>query len=193
MFAYGQTGSGKTYTMEGYKYAPNEKGLFVPRIEEDSDNVGVVQRCAKLLFEQVELARAHRKITIYVSFMQIYNEKIYDLLNTAMFKLKSQLAFGSNAAPQGLKLKWNPQDVYSVENLFTFECASYEQILALFHFGLRHKVVGTHKMNLSSSRSHSIFTLSLEQVDPANPENVIVSKMQVVDLAGSERQSHTGA
>ncbi len=42
-------------------------------------------------------------------------------------------------------------------------------------------------MNLSSSRSHSIFTFTLEQIDPANPENVILSKMQIVDLAGSER------
>jgi len=42
-------------------------------------------------------------------------------------------------------------------------------------------------MNLSSSRSHSIFSITLEQIDPSNPENIIMSKLQIVDLAGSER------
>lgn len=59
--------------------------------------------------------------------------------------------------------------------------------MALFHFGIKNKVIGSHKMNLSSSRSHSIFTLTLEQIEPSNPENVIMSKLQLVDLAGSER------
>ena len=61
----------------------------------------------------------------------------------------------------------------------------------LFHFGLKNKIIGTHKMNASSSRSHSLFTFTLEQIDPANPDNVILSKLQLVDLAGSERQSLT--
>jgi kinesin family protein 4/21/27 len=61
----------------------------------------------------------------------------------------------------------------------------------LFHFGLKNKIIGTHKMNASSSRSHSIFTFTLEQVDPANPDNVILSKLQLVDLAGSEKHSLT--
>ena len=57
----------------------------------------------------------------------------------------------------------------------------------LFHFGLKNKIIGSHKMNATSSRSHSIFTFTLEQVDPSNPDNVILSKLQLVDLAGSER------
>jgi hypothetical protein len=65
--------------------------------------------------------------------------------------------------------------------------------MSLFHFGIRNKVIGSHKMNLSSSRSHSIFTLILEQIEPANPDNVITSKFQLVDLAGSERQTYTSA
>jgi len=59
--------------------------------------------------------------------------------------------------------------------------------MALFNFGIKNKVIGSHKMNLSSSRSHSIFTMTLEQTELENPDNVIVSKMQLVDLAGSER------
>jgi len=75
--------------------------------------------------------------------------------------------------------------------LFQFEVETYEHILELFHEGIKNKVIGSHKMNLSSSRSHSIFTVTLEQVDPSNPDNLIVSKLQLVDLAGSERQSFT--
>ena len=78
-----------------------------------------------------------------------------------------------------------------MENLFTFECSTYEQVMTLFNFGIKNKVVGSHKMNLSSSRSHSIFTVTVEQVAMENPDNVIVSKLQLVDLAGSERQSYT--
>lgn len=65
------------------------------------------------------------------------------------------------------------------------------KVLAHFHYGIKNKVIGSHKMNLTSSRSHTIFTFTLETIDTANPDNVIVSKMQLVDLAGSERQSHT--
>jgi len=79
-----------------------------------------------------------------------------------------------------------------VENLFTFECKSAEEVLTLFHFGLRNKIIASHNMNNSSSRSHCILTLTVEMVDAANPDNVVVSKLQMVDLAGSERQALTG-
>lgn len=62
----------------------------------------------------------------------------------------------------------------------------------LFHFGLKNKVVASHNLNHASSRSHAIFTLTCETVDPSNEDNVIVSKLQLVDLAGSERISLTG-
>ena len=68
-----------------------------------------------------------------------------------------------------------------------FECKSPEDVLTLFHFGIKNKVVASHRMNNASSRSHSILTVSVEQVDIANPDNVVLSKFQLVDLAGSER------
>jgi len=163
VFAYGQTGSGKTYTMEGYKYYVNDKQVMVPRVEDAADNYGLVQRSMQCLLEEVNKAKEHRKVSIYVSFFQLYNERIYDLLNGSMFRKKTQSAFGGPVGdPAGLKLKWNLFDVYTVENLFTFECTTYEQIMNLFHFGIRNKVIGSHKMNLSSSRSHTIFTVTLE-------------------------------
>lgn len=79
-----------------------------------------------------------------------------------------------------------------VENLFVFECKTVDEILELFHFGIKNKVVASHHMNHASSRSHAIFTLTLETVDPSNIDNVVKSKLQLVDLAGSERVGQTG-
>ena len=87
--------------------------------------------------------------------MQIYKEKIFDLLN------KAQLKRLNNDGP-GLKLKWSKNDHFSVENLYTFECRSPEDVLALLHFGIRNKVVSSHNMNNASSRSHTMLTLTLE-------------------------------
>lgn len=164
----------------------------MPRVEDNSDMNGLVQRSVKSLLEEIASVKQQRKVSLYVSFLQIYNEKIYDLLNGSMFKKNFQNHFGGpQNDPQGLKLKWNQFDIFTVENLFTFECSTYEQVMALFHYGIKNKVIGSHKMNLTSSRSHSIFSLTLEQIEPSNPDNVITSKFQLVDLAGSERQSYT--
>jgi hypothetical protein len=87
----------------------------------------------------------------------------------------------------GLKLKWNKNDIFTVENLYTFECKSVDDVIALYHFGIKNKVIASHNMNNSSSRSHSMLSLTVEQVDISNIDNVVVSKLQLVDLAGSER------
>ena len=89
IFAYGQTGSGKTFNMEGYKYVQNEKGVIVPRVSEStSETWGLVQRCARVMVDETERAKKHRHITMSVSFLEIYNEHIYDLLNSALFRRK---------------------------------------------------------------------------------------------------------
>lgn len=77
-------------------------------------------------------------------------------------------------------------------NLITVEVAEYDDIISLFHHGLKNKIIGTHRMNMNSSRSHTIFSVIVEQVHVTNPHNKILSKLQIVDLAGSERQSLTG-
>ena len=133
-----------------------------------------------------------RRLTVNVSFLQLYNEKIYDLLNRDMFKPQKQgkMMFKMlRNADDGLKLKWNQYDVYTVENLLNVECESVDEILHLFHYGLQNKTIGSHKMNMTSSRSHTIFCITVEQTLASNPDNTIISKLQIVDLAGSERQS----
>jgi hypothetical protein len=77
----------------------------------------------------------------------------------------------------GLKLKWGKNDVFSVENLYTFECKTVDDVMALYHFGIKNKVVASHNMNNSSSRSHSMLTLTVEQVGADNVDNIVVSKL----------------
>ena len=70
-------------------------------------------------------------------------------------------AMGRNA-DGGLKMKWNPNDVYTVPNLIHVEIANYDDIIMLFHHGIKNKIFGSHKMNMNSSRSHTIFCVTVE-------------------------------
>ena len=173
--------------MEGYKYKVMQEGKAPTAQFECGENEGIVPRSIRLLFDLIRQQSnlQKKKFTVYCSYMQIYKEKIYDLLNKSHVK-------GVVSDGPGLKLKWNKNDIFSVENLYTFECKTVDDVMALYHFGIKNKVVASHNMNNSSSRSHSMLSLTVEQVDTSNPDNVVVSKLQLVDLAGSERQSQTG-
>ena len=114
----------------------------------------------------------------------MYKEKVFDMLNKS--HMKRLISDGP-----GLKLKL-VKDVFTVENLYTFECRTAEDILALYHFGIKNKVVASHNMNNASSRSHSMLKITLESVDSKQPDSTVISTLQLVDLAGSERQSLTG-
>lgn len=156
--------------MEGYKYFQNEKG--VPQaVVETGENEGVVPRSIRLLFELVkqESNLGRKKYNIYCSYLQVYKERVYDLLN------KSHLKRIVTDGP-GLKMKLI-KDVFTVENLYTFECRSADDVLALYHFGIKNKVVASHNMNNASSRSHSMLKITLECVDSRQPDNTIVSTL----------------
>ena len=140
----------------------------------------MIPRAVQELFNLIRADKAQRKTTVYASFLQIYKEKILDLLNSNTYA-KAPHQF------EGLRLRWRVNGSYSVDSLYNFECPSEEEVMGLFQHGLRNRVVGSHKLNNASSRSHTIFTLTLETVDPNKPDNLIVSKLQLVDLAGSER------
>ncbi len=148
---------------------------------ESGESEGIVPRSVRLLFDLVkqESNLGRKRFSVYCSYLQVYKEKIYDLLN------KSHLKRLVTDGP-GLKLKL-VKDIFTVENLYTFECRSADDVLALYHFGLKNKVVASHNMNNSSSRSHSMLKISIECVDSRQPDNVVLSTLQLVDLAGSER------
>jgi kinesin family protein 4/21/27 len=76
-----------------------------------------------------------------------------------------------------LKLKWNTNDEISIENVFCFDCPSFEDGLKYFWKGIKNKVMASHRINNSSSRSHCLLTFNVQQIDVNNPENIIVSKL----------------
>jgi hypothetical protein len=143
---------------------------------------GITLRAIREVFKQAEGLKKEKHITISCSFLQIYNEKVFDLLNAAL--LKKQTKPGQD---QGLRIRWNKNEQFTVENLYVFKCDSPEHALQLYNKGVKNKIVASHNLNQASSRSHSIFTLTLDIVDNAAVDNTIVSKLQLVDLAGSER------
>ena len=136
---------------------------------ESGENEGIVPRSVKLLFELIkqEANLGRKKFTVYCSYLQVYKERIYDMLN------KSHLKRLTQDGP-GLKLKFQKEN-FSVENLYTFECRSADDVMALYHFGIKNKVVASHNMNNASSRSHSMLRISVESVDSKNPDSPVLS------------------
>jgi len=94
------------------------------------------------------------KISVKVQYIQLYNEKVYDLLNT-----NTQKALVKKNITTGLKVKMNPlTDEVTIENVYIFECTTIEDAFKYFWKGLKNKVMASHNMNQSSSRSHCIMT-----------------------------------
>ena len=186
VFAYGQTGSGKTFTMEGYLYRPAEKGKapVVDITGTPEERLGVIPRTVDALFAEVARLNAEGgDVTrrVVCSFVQVYREQVLDLLNPATAAQGQGL--------RGLKLKWSRERDFFVDNLFVEEVSDADAALALFQSGVRHKRMAETRMNAASSRSHCLFTLSVQQVQPgAKNELQAEGKLTLVDLAGSERQ-----
>jgi hypothetical protein len=155
--------------------------------------MGVTQRAITDLFKEVRRAKEDegKHISIFCSFLQIYNEKVFDLLNSHSLTNQAKKN-ASHAHQQGLRIRWTKKEQFVVENLYVFECQSTQDVLNLFHAGIKNKIVASHNLNHASSRSHAIFTITIETVGPSNLDNVVTSKLQLVDLAGSEKISSTG-
>ena len=77
----------------------------------------------------------------------------------------------------GLRMRWTKKDQFVVENLYIFETFSAKEVLDLYKFGQKNKVLASHNLNEVSSRSHSIFALTLESMDLKDPNIVTVSKL----------------
>ncbi|XP_019594442.2 centromere-associated protein E isoform X1 [Rhinolophus sinicus] len=166
IFAYGQTASGKTYTMMG-----------------SEDYLGVIPRAIHDIFQKIKKF-PDREFLLRVSYMEIYNETITDLLcNTQKMKpLVIREDFSRNVYVSDL----------TEEVVYTPEMA-----LKWITKGEKNRHYGITKMNQRSSRSHTIFRMILESREKGEPSNcegsVKVSHLNFVDLAGSERAAQTGA
>lgn len=168
IFAYGQTGSGKSYSMMGY-----------------GEEIGVIPRICKNIFEKIEnIQSADRNIkyTVEVSYLEIYNERVRDLLNPA--------------SKGNLRVREHPSTGPYVEDLAKLAVQSFPEIENLMDEGNKARTVAATNMNETSSRSHAVFTLTLTQKRhdvETNMDSEKVAKISLVDLAGSERATSTGA
>ncbi|XP_072369445.1 kinesin-like protein KIF13B isoform X2 [Scyliorhinus torazame] len=167
IFAYGQTGSGKSYTMMGSKDKPG----LIPRL------------CSKLFERALQEANAEQSFTVEVSFMEIYNEKVRDLLD-----------------PKGSRhtLKVREHKVLGpyVDGLSKLAVTSYKDIESLMSEGNKSRTVAATNMNEESSRSHAVFNIILTHTLydlQSGTSGEKVSKLSLVDLAGSERAAKSGA
>lgn len=165
--------------MEGYEYDKNLKPIIKVIPRQDDNQIGLIPRITKNLFDELKKISNHIEYTVYCTYVQIYKENVYDLLNPAQIK------------PPGLKLRWNKQEEFYVENLFMHPCYSYGEVLSHYNSGIKNKVMSAHNANAASSRSHCVLTLNIEGMD-VETGSILTSKLQLVDLAGSEKVSQTG-
>ncbi|CDW83018.1 kinesin motor domain containing protein [Stylonychia lemnae] len=188
--------------MEGYDYALfeqktlNGKHYSMSPITQQKQNVGLAVRTIREFFKQKQNIKDHirENFQFSVSFFQIYNERVYDLLNFNGSSTATVPGGRKYLSQQNdLKVRWNNKDQFVVENLYTYECLNSKEAIALYNQGIKNKVVSSHKMNHASSRSHCIFSIQVDQYSTdKNPQIISSSKMFLVDLAGSERISFIG-
>ncbi|CAH1779812.1 unnamed protein product [Owenia fusiformis] len=175
IFAYGQTGSGKTYTMLG----PSELESF------QNDKRGLIPRSFEHLFQNIRGKTESTdndtkwEFLIKVSFLEIYQEQVYDLLDTT-------------AAPKHLREDIK-RGVY-VEALTEYTVSNAAEAYEVLSTGWNSRTVASTQMNRESSRSHAVMTVTIESKETRGEvENVRMSQLHLVDLAGSERQKDTNA
>ncbi|XP_037717740.1 kinesin-like protein KIF13A isoform X11 [Drosophila subpulchrella] len=167
IFAYGQTGSGKSYTMMG-----------------SQESKGIIPRLCDLLFSAIaNKSTPELMYKVEVSYMEIYNEKVHDLLDPKPNK-------------QSLKVREHNVMGPYVDGLSQLAVTSYQDIDNLMTEGNKSRTVAATNMNAESSRSHAVFSVVLTQILTDQATGVSgekVSRMSLVDLAGSERAVKTGA
>ncbi|XP_023288965.1 kinesin-like protein unc-104 isoform X2 [Orussus abietinus] len=168
IFAYGQTGAGKSYTMMG---------------KQEDGQEGIIPQICKDLFRKISInTNEQLKYSVEVSYMEIYCERVRDLLNP---KNKGNL-----------RVREHPLLGPYVEDLSKLAVMSYEDIHDLIDEGNKARTVAATNMNETSSRSHAVFTIFFTQQKHDKTTSLVtekVSKISLVDLAGSERADSTGA
>ncbi|NWX97330.1 KIF4 protein, partial [Nothoprocta ornata] len=170
VLAYGQTGSGKTYSMGGTYTA----------CQEHEPSVGVIPRVIKLLFKEKE-QRQDWEIVLKVSYLEIYNEDILDLLCS------------SRERSSQISIREDPKEGIKIIGLTERNVACAQDTVFCLEQGNNSRKVASTAMNSQSSRSHAIFTISVDQKKKSDKNSILHSKLHLVDLAGSERQKKTKA
>jgi hypothetical protein len=170
LFAYGQTGAGKSYSIVGY-----------------GANKGIIPIACEEIFKRIRQPQPKKvEFQVEVSMLEIYNEQVQDLLVPPSGREKG-----------GLKVRENPKTGVYVEGLKKVIVNSYQDISNWLDKGNEHRTVGATQMNATSSRAHTVLTISFTQLfyddSTGKPLNRKQSDINLVDLAGSERAGKTGA
>ncbi|XP_013384617.1 kinesin-like protein KIF3A isoform X4 [Lingula anatina] len=167
IFAYGQTGTGKTFTMEGVRTVPELRGI--------------IPNSFAHIFGHMAKAEGDTRFLVCVSYLEIYNEEVRDLL-------------GKDQSVR-LEVKERPDIGVYVKDLLRVPVHNADEMDRVMTLGNNHRSVGATQMNAHSSRSHAIFSITIECSEKGldGEQHVRVGKLHLVDLAGSERQTKTGA
>ncbi|XP_069067041.1 kinesin-like protein KIF9 isoform X6 [Pleurodeles waltl] len=170
IMCYGQTGAGKTFTMTG--------------ATENYKHRGIIPRTLQQVFREIE-NRPDQAVTVRISYLEIYNENLFDLLSTMPevdINQDTQLAIADDS-----------RGVF-VKGLSTHLTRHEEDALNLLFEGETNRIIASHMLNKNSSRSHCIFTIYLESHSRTlSNAKYTISKINLVDLAGSERLGKTGS
>jgi hypothetical protein len=178
LFAYGQTGSGKTYTMLGHE-----------------GDEGIAPRLVRHLFASIEESKrvnASERVqfSVELSFLEIYNERVKDLL--AIAERNHGRSNQTDTGYAECRVRFHPERGTYVEGLMRLSITDEAHCLAAIKAGMLHRATTSTLMNDTSSRSHAIFQVCLSQKSPLKG-TTCVSIMNIVDLAGSERIKLSGA
>ncbi|CAM6035512.1 unnamed protein product [Sphagnum compactum] len=205
VLAYGQTGSGKTYTMgTGYKVGGSSEGV-IPKVMET-------------IFRKVETLKAKSDFQLRVSFIEILKEEVHDLLdpNPPTEIVNGGHGGGTSAPPFGggskigtmkppIQIRETSNGGITLAGVTESDVNSLNEMATCLETGSLCRATGSTNMNSSSSRSHAIFTITVEQrrkwdMAPTSSalmedcgEDYLCAKLHLVDLAGSERAKRTGA
>ncbi|RZC36842.1 Kinesin and/or SCP-1 domain containing protein, partial [Asbolus verrucosus] len=175
VFAYGQTGTGKTHTMIG--------SIIGPRVDFNNDiSVGMIPRAAVQLFSQLEKLDANTEYTVTVSFIEIYNEEVRDLLVR-------------DSTP--LRIFDDPESKGSIymKGLTDVTVCNTNEVYEWLSIGTMERQTASTNLNRHSSRSHTIFTLMVRTRETTvdGEELIKTGKLHLIDLAGSENIGRSGA
>ncbi|XP_010277504.1 PREDICTED: kinesin-like protein KIN-4C isoform X2 [Nelumbo nucifera] len=195
VLAYGQTGSGKTYTM-GTNYTGEE------------NSCGIIPKVMETIFSRVEAKNEKTEFLIRVSFIEIFKEEVFDLLdpnpNVSTKAEGASLAKSAVPARVPIQIRETASGGITLAGVTEPEVRTKEEMAAFLSKGSLSRATGSTNMNSQSSRSHAIFTISMEQkknsrcvntlgTDDDAGDDILCAKLHLVDLAGSERAKRTGA
>ncbi|CAF4495900.1 unnamed protein product [Rotaria socialis] len=179
IFAYGQTGSGKTHTMLGIfpidKVSKDTVGAYMSMLESDA---GIMPRAIHHIFQGLQ--RQYIDYTVKITFLELYNEELTDLL-----------ADPTNEQPEKIKIYEDKDKTNTIIGAIEAPCETPFDAFKILIKGAQRRQTAETLMNASSSRSHSIFTMTVTMKDAQG--DVRLGKLHLVDLAGSENISRSGA